>query len=287
MGRVMVRGVGLSCRQTGKGPDVVFVHGLATTQAFWSLSLVSRLAARFRVTTFDLRGHGYSEMPAHGYTPGDMAGDLLGLLDELELDRVHLVGHSFGGLVALEATLAQPSRVASLVVADTRIRTLQPRQPLSETDIGRSVRTTFERQGAPIDEEEPEMGVRLLEVLAEPRWEGLRNRLGRQVQFVPFAGQRGGRRAASHWRKLLKCTTAGHDFRYFEDRIGPQLQSLRCPLLAMYGERSPNRQTGTRLVAAVPNAQLITVPDAGHFHPASRADFFRQQIERFLNDRSE
>ena len=73
-------GVTLAYQQMGEGPDLVFVHGLAASRAFWFLHYAVPLSRYFRVTLFDLRGHGYSSMPPDGYDPRTMAGDLLGLL---------------------------------------------------------------------------------------------------------------------------------------------------------------------------------------------------------------
>ena len=62
--------------------------------------------------TYDLRGHGYSDTPPAGYTPDAMAGDLLGLLDALEIERPVVAGHSYGADIALYFALRAP-RAAS------------------------------------------------------------------------------------------------------------------------------------------------------------------------------
>ena len=269
-----VRGVRLSYRQTGRGEDVVLIHGLATSQAFWSLALVARLAEQFRVTTYDLRGHGYSELSESGYRPREMADDLAALMQVAEIDRAHLVGHSFGGLVALEQAVADPARVRSLTLADTRIRALQPSQAMHEGESGEALRGMFERCGVSLADDEPEMGVCLLEALATERWERLRNRLGTRARFVPFAGRRGGRRAASRWLRLMRETTAGRDVRYYTAPAEEQVAALRCPVLTVYGDRSPNRPTAERLQGLCRQAHEVVVPEAGHFHPASRPEAF-------------
>lgn len=276
-----VGGVRLSFRQSGQGPDVVLIHGLATSQAFWNLGLVAQLARRFRVTTYDLRGHGYSDLAPHGYLPRDLAGDLAGVMQAAGIERAHLVGHSYGGLVALHHALERPEQVVSLTVADTRIRSLQPRQPMHEEALGVAVREMFAACGVTIADDEPEMGVRLLEALASPRWEGLRNRLGAQVRFVPFAGRRGGRRAAQRWLRLLHETTAGHDVRYYPALPDQAFATLDCPVLALYGERSPNLVTAHRLEQLYPRVRLAIVSAAGHFHPAARPEALVEAVTGF------
>jgi pimeloyl-ACP methyl ester carboxylesterase len=96
------------------------IHGIASNLALW-LNIQPVLAEDFKVTTYDLRGHGYSDMPLKGYTSADMADDLNGILDSLDIKQTHLVGHSFGGLVALHYTVLHPGRVIKLVLADTGV----------------------------------------------------------------------------------------------------------------------------------------------------------------------
>ena len=80
-------GIRLHYQQVGHGPDVVMVHGITGNLAVWHLHIVPALSDRFRLTTYDLRGHGHSDVAPTGYSPDDMAGDLLQLLDLLEIHR--------------------------------------------------------------------------------------------------------------------------------------------------------------------------------------------------------
>src|SRR5687768_1139392 len=116
---VTARGIRFSYRQDGAGPDVVLIHGVAGNMAVWYLcGLVRALSRHFRVTAYDLRGHGYSESTPIGYTSRDMAEDLQALLRELGLGPVYLLGHSFGAAVALQTALAEPDAVAGVVLSD-------------------------------------------------------------------------------------------------------------------------------------------------------------------------
>jgi pimeloyl-ACP methyl ester carboxylesterase len=104
--------------QSGQGPDVVFVHGLGGNLAGWHLHVVPALQSDYRVTTYDLRGHGRSDSTQAGYTTSEMAEDLRGLLDALGLERPTIVGHSWGGDIALHFSLLHPERVAELVILE-------------------------------------------------------------------------------------------------------------------------------------------------------------------------
>ena len=113
-------GLNFHVQQAGSGPDVVLIHGLTGDLSIWFLSRTIRRAGpdAFRVTAYDLRGHGYTDAPAEGYTSLDHAHDLLGLLDVLDIDQARLVGHSFGAVIAVHAAVIAPERVEALVLSD-------------------------------------------------------------------------------------------------------------------------------------------------------------------------
>ncbi|MEZ5121757.1 MAG: alpha/beta hydrolase [Solirubrobacterales bacterium] len=118
---VDVPGTRIFHRTAGMGTDVVLVHGLGASHAFWYPKVAPALARRHRVTVYDLRGHGRSGMPGSGYGAAAMVADLEALLDALDIRRARLVGHSWGGLIALELALRRPRRVTAVVVADSRL----------------------------------------------------------------------------------------------------------------------------------------------------------------------
>src|SRR3954467_7832901 len=97
--------------QSGQGPDIVLVHGLGGNLAGWHLGVVPELQLHYRVLTYDLRGHGRSDA-APGYTTADMVQDLVGLLDALEIHTAAVVGHSWGGDIALHLAQLHPDRVS-------------------------------------------------------------------------------------------------------------------------------------------------------------------------------
>ena len=100
----------------GDGPAVVFIHGFGLDMRMWDPQ-AGPLAARFRVVRYDCRGFGASGPldPAVSYTH---AGDLVALLDHLDIGDAVLAGLSFGGRVALQAALAAPDRVRGLALLD-------------------------------------------------------------------------------------------------------------------------------------------------------------------------
>ena len=90
MPKAKINGLTVHYQQMGLGPDLVMIHGLFANLAFWYLSVLPALARNFRVTVYDLRGHGYSDMPQRGYTSFDMAADLHALLDTWESSELIL-----------------------------------------------------------------------------------------------------------------------------------------------------------------------------------------------------
>jgi pimeloyl-ACP methyl ester carboxylesterase len=127
MPKAFVNGINIHYVQTGRGPDLVLIHGLASNLGQWQLSILPALVEDFRVTMYDLRGHGYSDMPTRGYTPDHMVSDFSGLMDYLDLKRACILGHSYGGLVALHYAAVRPEHVNKLIIADTAVPSLEPR----------------------------------------------------------------------------------------------------------------------------------------------------------------
>jgi pimeloyl-ACP methyl ester carboxylesterase len=112
-------GVGLAYDEMGAGdPPLLFVHGLACNRGFWP-SQLSHFSAHHRVIAIDLRGHGGSDAPPQRYTMQGFADDLAWMSDRLGAERPVLVGHSLGGLVAIELAAAAPKRLRAAVLIDS------------------------------------------------------------------------------------------------------------------------------------------------------------------------
>jgi pimeloyl-ACP methyl ester carboxylesterase len=104
----------------GAGRPVLLSHGYGATSAMFGPN-VAALSGDNRVVTWDLRGHGASQSPADlaCYAAQNAVADMAALLDELSIDRAILGGHSLGGYLSLSFTLANPERVAGLVLIGT------------------------------------------------------------------------------------------------------------------------------------------------------------------------
>lgn len=126
-----VAGVRLAYRLSGPvdAPPLVLLHGLGAGAADWD-AIVPAVARRHHVHALDLRGHGDSDWPGD-YSLELMRDDVLGLLDALGLERVDLVGHSLGGVVAYLVAAERPGSVGRLVLEDVPLP--RPRVPTPPT----------------------------------------------------------------------------------------------------------------------------------------------------------
>lgn len=247
------------------GEDVVLLHGLASNLAFWYSGVMVPLRRQYRVTAYDLRGHGKSSMPADGYTHYAMAEDLAGLADALQLTRFHLIGHSYGGLVAITYAQAHPDRLLSLTLADV---------PVDETI------TTSGQTGKETAEKYPELA--LLEQLAK---NPVKTPAG-NTPYIPFHQGKGSGRTAKLWLKLLETTSARQDFH--TRRISLQeLQGLQVPALLTYGFQSGWKDSGELLKKHLPDTNFVYIHNAGHAHPWEKPGFFLQSWLDFVRTLSQ
>jgi pimeloyl-ACP methyl ester carboxylesterase len=101
-----------------QGPAVVLLHGFPDTSSLWRGQIPALVGAGFRAIAPDLRGRGQTQAPANvaDYSIGGMVPDLVALLDELAIDRAHVVGHDFGAVVAWIFAALRPQRVNRLAV---------------------------------------------------------------------------------------------------------------------------------------------------------------------------
>src|SRR3984957_9007547 len=112
---VQVNGVRTRVLQAGSGPELVLLHGTGGHLEAYSRDIAG-LAEDFRVTAYDMVGHGWSDLPDRHYTIDVLSDHLIGLMDELGIDRPHLSGESLGGWVAAWTAAHHPNRVGRLVL---------------------------------------------------------------------------------------------------------------------------------------------------------------------------
>ena len=113
---VVANGITLRAVEVGDGPAVLFCHGFPDTWRGWRRQMKAVAEAGYRALTLDMRGYGESSSPADAalYTPFHTVGDLVGLLDALQVGAATVVGHDFGASVAWNAAMMRPDRFTAV-----------------------------------------------------------------------------------------------------------------------------------------------------------------------------
>jgi pimeloyl-ACP methyl ester carboxylesterase len=266
-------GVHLHYVQEGQGPDVVLVHAVTSNLTVWVfINLVGTLARDQRVTAYDLRGHGLSEVTPAGYTSADMAEDFGQMHEALGLGPAYLVGHSFGAVVATHAAVLYPERVAGLILADPYFPGLAHVEPnLRRAHVWVDLRAHFGHAGIELGEEVDFS--RLFRAVAEltpEQVQVLRQRMG------PASG-----RWLAQLPKLAD-TTCGADVFAAAGLTAERIASVRQPVVALYDEHSPFLATCRWLRENLPDCTVETVPGAGHLGPVENPAAFVALVSKHV-----
>jgi pimeloyl-ACP methyl ester carboxylesterase len=135
MARVTVDGVVISYEVAGEGRPVLLLHGFPDTGACWRHQVPALVSAGFQVVVPDLRGYGDSDKPSDvaAYSFPFLAGDVLGVLDDLGIQRAHVVGHDWGAALGWVLASLVADRVDQLAVLSVGhpsgfLRTLEQRE---------------------------------------------------------------------------------------------------------------------------------------------------------------
>ena len=148
-----VNGVAVSYLRTGTGEDpVMLLHGLMGDGAGWA-PVTRLLEADLDVIAPDARGHGRSSAPDSGYRYSDLAADVVGLTEHLDLRRLLLVGHSMGGMTAALAATQLGQRLRGLVLVDPTFLSETRQQQVYESDVLDQHRQALRRGRAVLLEE--------------------------------------------------------------------------------------------------------------------------------------
>ncbi len=241
----------LSYEIAGSGADdapvVVLLHALLAGRSELTAQR-DALAAEYRVVLPEARGHGASAALANQrYAVGDMAAEILAILDAEGISRAHLVGHELGGAAAFELARAHPARAQSLTLIEPALPTLLDNAAGPVTLGARDEARRADRAAA--DAAYKGLTDRSLDLYLDPRWgQGWRDRLPRP-RLAAIRRQAG----------ALAATLAALDA-YTVDPAA--LAAMVLPVLVVHGADAPPivRLTCERLAAGVPHARLDTVP---------------------------
>ena len=268
MAKAPVNGIDIHYLQTGKGPDVVLLHGLGGNMAIWFLGLVEQLRHDFRFTAYDLRGHGKSDIPPTGYTTADMAEDLKGLLDALGMESVNLVGHSWGADVAMHFTILCPERVNKLAILEPNISALIHWRKSKDWPGWAYWAKRLKEFGIHVPEDKRH----------DPDYM-LRQTVNIPILYGPFKGKP---RQNKGLLKLLDTTTIIKDYEKVAGMTLDRVEAITRPTLALYGEKSHFMVTYEYLRDHVPECRVVLLPDSDHYGPLEHPEVVVEHLRAFL-----
>ncbi len=246
----------LNHRRCGKGPPLVLQHGFLGGSGYFAPQM-AHLGRTHDVIAADLPGFaGSAGEPTPDSIEG-LSGALVGFLDELGIERFALLGHSMGGMVALQTALDRPDRVERLILYGTSASGSLP---------GRF--ETFERSIERIGEE----GLEATAARITATWFVE----GEAAALYPLcleAGRGAGREAA------IACLAAMPAW-----DVSNRLDTLAMPTLVVYGDRdrSYDLEDAVGLARGIPGARLSILPDCAHNVHLEKSDLFNQVVADFL-----
>ncbi|HEY6564968.1 MAG TPA: alpha/beta hydrolase [Pirellulaceae bacterium] len=268
-----IRGITTHVQQAGQGPDVVLLHAATSNLSLWMWSgLFSDLSRDFRVTAYDLRGHGVSGVTQSGYTSDQLAEDFAALHREFELEPAWLVGHSYGGVIAMQAAALFPERVRGVVLSDPYFAALAELEPhATRNPVWDRLRETLSIVGQDLGERVD--FTHLFRVVA-----GL---TPEQFAKIEVHGGAQSVRWLSQMPRLAD-TTFGDDMFAIAGLTQERLRSVRQPVIALYDQHSPFWATCHWLETNLPHCVVDTVPDAAHLAPVENPTAFNALVRKYL-----
>lgn len=246
---LVIDGVRVRYRLQGEGPPVLLLHGWGGALESWS-PVHDDLRRSYACYAFDLPGFGESSLPPTPWGSADYSHWLLKVMDQLKLDKPHVMGHSFGGQVTIRLASTHPERVGKLVLVCSagirRRRILAAQLKRAAGRFGRGLAT----YGGPV-------GARLRDVIY------------RRIQSQDYAN------AGSLRPTLVKVVN--------ED-VSCLLPRIQSPTLVVWGEHDRDVPLAAARVMErlIPQVQLAILENAGHFAYLDQFERFRLIVGRFL-----
>ncbi len=260
--RIETKGIQLNCRLSGRedAPVVVLSHSLGSGMIMWEPQLAV-LEADYRVLRYDMRGHGESDAPEGPYTLDLLAADVIGMLDELNIDRVHFVGLSIGGMIGQCLGLNHGDRLLKLVLCDTAAAfpeeargAFKDREDVAvQNGMSALVDGTMERWFTPayLKQNPPVVDA-----------------IRRQFLATPVAG-------------FVGCSRAILGLDYMD-----RLSEIKRPTLVMVGEKDASTPVSASEAIAdgIFGARLKILPSAAHLSNIEQAEMFNGYLSDFLKE---
>jgi len=266
-------GLRVHYQRVGQGPDLVMVHGITGNLAAWHLQIVPDLQERFRILTYDLRGHGMSDAPPTGYTPDDMAEDLLELLDALEVERPVVVGHSYGADIGLYLAARRPDRIREVIAIEAALPALEQTRR-GEKWVGWSFWSQVLENAGHVVPPDKRSDMRYM----------VRATVDLPKQWGPL---RGLPRNPKPMLRLLDETTLPEDYRKVGSLTLERIGEISAPIFLIYQDASAFIDTYDYLCAHLQDVDSVLLPstDWGHFGPLEQPrEVVQAIVDRLLGE---
>ncbi|MDB4907459.1 MAG: putative esterase [Gemmatimonadetes bacterium] len=252
-----IRDIDVFHEEHGSGPTLLFIHGLGSSTEDWEAQ-VPFFADRYRVVTYDVRGHGRTTKPREKYSLQQFSDDAAALVEQLGDAPVHVVGLSMGGMIAFQLAADRPDLVRTLTVVNSGpemvLRTFAQKFAI------------FQRRW-------------IVQMMGLRKWGAvLADRLLPGDEFVALRGKIVERWARNDKRSYLRALRALVGW-----TVTARLPAITQPTLILTADMDytpiPWKQHYTSLI---PGARLVIIPNTRHFLPLERPELFNRALDEFL-----
>ncbi len=252
-------GCQLHYEQYGQGAPLVLVHGLGSSTRDWEYQIPA-LAAHYRVIALDVRGHGRSAKPRQRYQMSDFAADVAALIEHLELEPVHLVGISMGGMIGFQLAVDRPELLKSLCIVNSGPE-IKPKSASDYLQLGK--RWLFSR---------------LLSL------EALSKALGRMLFPHPEQAELRAK-IEERWPQNDKRAYLASLDAIIGWGVREHLERIHCPTLVVTADRDYTPVSlKEQYVREMPNARLLVIENSRHATPMDQPQLFNSSLLAFLEE---
>jgi 3-oxoadipate enol-lactonase len=236
---------------------VILIHAVGLDLTYWDRQ-IEVLRSNFHVVAFDLPGHGRSEGSAEWWS-FDAVAEVSGLIEAVSTRPVHLVGISFGRMIAQSLTIARPELVQSLSLLGTACTFP------NEVQQGMRARAKTLREG----------GMAAALAASLDRWFTPETKLSRPDIIDRIAKTLLADDPLVHaaiWEKIAAFDVQG------------RLKEIECPTLILVGEHDPSTPPSAAAFMAerIRGSRMVIIPDASHMIPVEKPDAVSLELDRFL-----
>lgn len=273
-----INGTELFVKRMGEGEPIIVVHGGPVLEHGYLVSHFMPLAENYELIYYDQRlsGRSSAEIDSAGINLSQFIEDIEELRKEIGEEKIHLMAHSWGGLLAMKYAIKYPSQLNSLILLNSMPASTQLWQEES--------RLVAERTS-------PEDSLKRQEIMQSDLFQNDPSSAIEQLLIVSFRNQFQDPALADSLDFYIP-----DDYMVRSQRFGnlmpdlmnydlhADLDSMHVPTLLVYGEGEPAATlSGSDLDSVIPNSELVIIEDSGHFPFIEQPEAFIREIEEFLN----